>query len=210
MRLPLLFVSVYFALIVSRAVMAHELWLEPKRYQIAPGSAIIADIRIGDKFSGATNTYIPDDIARFEIVQNGKVHPVKGRLGDIPPLDMVVAEPGLAIVVYQTTPLSLRYYKQEKFEKFVRHKDFPETLAQHKARVGCGEAVNVKSAIWLKLPCVAVKPSASVERPSTGSMSGVPSACETAWNALIKPCPKKISGPGSPRSVAVPSRIDAI
>ncbi len=94
----------------------------------------MAALRVGEKFAGSTNAYLPGNIARFDVVLGGVTTKVEGRLGDDPALQMKVPDPGLAVIVHQTTKSNVRYMKWEKFEKFTRHKDFAEVLATHQAR----------------------------------------------------------------------------
>lgn len=94
----------------------------------------MAALRVGEKFSGSTNAYLPDNISRFDVILGGVTTKVEGRLGDDPALQMRAPGSGLAVIVHQTTKSSVRYMKWEKFEKFARHKDFSDVLAAHKAR----------------------------------------------------------------------------
>ncbi len=119
---------------VGTPVLAHELWIAPERYQVEPGGKIQAHIRVGNRLVGPPNSYLPDNFTRFEIVMGDKSFPVKGRLGDVPILQMTAPREGLAVAVYQSTKSNVHYLKWEKFAKFAKRKGFPETLEQHKAR----------------------------------------------------------------------------
>ncbi len=113
---------------------AHEFWISPERYQIEAGDRMVASLRVGDKFRGPTVTYIPETFTRFEIMMGGQTTAVTGRLGDDPALDMAVPGTGLAVIVHETSGHNIRYMEWEKFEAFVRRKDFAPVLEQHKAR----------------------------------------------------------------------------
>lgn len=113
---------------------AHELWIAPERYQVEAGEKLKAQIRVGDQFIGPPNLYLPDSFARFEIVMGAQSYPVKGRLGDLPALQMLAPEEGLAVIVYQSTTSNVHYLKWEKFAKFTRRKGFAEALDEHKVR----------------------------------------------------------------------------
>lgn len=54
-------------------------------------------------------------------------------MGDLPALQATAPE-GLAVIVHQTTPLSLRWTKWETFTDFCKHKDFRWAIEDHKAR----------------------------------------------------------------------------
>ena len=128
--------TIWFCIFVAYCgtALSHEFWLEPERYQVAPGERIIADIRVGDKFKGPTNSYVKENFTRFEIIQAGKTTSVSGRLGDVPALAMAAPSSGLAVVAHETTVSNIRYYKWAKFSRFVHHKGFPDILDRHKAR----------------------------------------------------------------------------
>ncbi len=113
---------------------AHELWLEPADYQIAPGSPLVADIRVGENMDGPAYSYLPRDFRRFDLVRNGAVQPVEGRMGDRPALQSEAPGEGLVTLVYVTRDLSLTYTDFEKFAKFARHKDFEGALEAHETR----------------------------------------------------------------------------
>ncbi|KNG94729.1 DUF4198 domain-containing protein [Pseudaestuariivita atlantica] len=120
--------------LLAAPASAHELWIEPRDYQVAPGEQVMADIHVGELMDGPSYAYLPRDFRRFDLVQNGTVTPVQGRMGDRPALQKTVDTPGLVSVVYVTRDLSLTYTKFEKFLKFARHKDFGDAEGAHKAR----------------------------------------------------------------------------
>lgn len=113
---------------------AHELWIEPTAYQIAPGDEIFADIRVGEDMDGPAYSFLPRDFRRFDLIQQGNVAPVEGRPGDRPALQQTSDAGGLITVVYVTNDLSLTYTDFEKFGKFARHKDFEWALDDHVSR----------------------------------------------------------------------------
>ncbi|MCP5080321.1 MAG: DUF4198 domain-containing protein [Alphaproteobacteria bacterium] len=115
-------------------VLSHEFWIAPVRYAVEPGERIMAALRVGQKFAGSTNAYLPGNFARFDVILGGVTLKVEGRLGDDPALQMKAPNAGLAVIVHQTTKSNVRYTKWEKFGKFARHKGFADVLATHQAR----------------------------------------------------------------------------
>ncbi|MEM7427088.1 MAG: DUF4198 domain-containing protein [Pseudomonadota bacterium] len=113
---------------------AHEFWIAPERYQVEVGRKLKAHIRVGDMFKGPGNVYLPDNFARFDVVHGGSTVPVKGRLGDLPALQMPAPGEGLVIAVYQSTTSNVHYMEWAKFAKFVNRKGFPDALVRHKER----------------------------------------------------------------------------
>lgn len=114
--------------------LAHEFWISPERYQIAPGETAAASFRVGEKFKGPAFSYIDRQSTRFDLVLGDEITAVSARSGDNPALDVALAEDGLWIVVHETSDSTLTYRDRSKFEAFVAHKAFPDTLEQHAAR----------------------------------------------------------------------------
>lgn len=113
---------------------AHEFWIAPEAYQLAPGADLRAHLRVGEGFEGATQSYFPRQFARFDVILGDETRPVEGRIGDIPALNMTLAGEGLAVIAHETRGHSLRYKERALFERFVTHKELTGTLAQHAAR----------------------------------------------------------------------------
>ncbi|NVO22945.1 DUF4198 domain-containing protein [Donghicola mangrovi] len=120
--------------LTATAALAHETWIEPRSYQIAPDQTLEADLRNGEKFSGFKLAYVPSKQVRLDIVMGGVVTPVEGRMGDIPAVAAPVADEGLAVVVYVSTQNILRYTEAEKFVNFTTHKDFAWVQDRHRER----------------------------------------------------------------------------
>lgn len=116
------------------AAWAHEFWLEPQDYTIAPGEAARVEMHVGQNMAGPRSSYNKANFTRFDVTLGNASHPVEGRLGDRPAMDMVLETPGLAIITHVTRAYGLRYDDWDKFVSFVEHKDFDGVLAQHAAR----------------------------------------------------------------------------
>jgi len=114
--------------------LAHEFWIDPVAFQIDPGGATVAHLRLGTEFEGNSMSYLPRNFSRFEILSGDRVIPVEGRLGDIPALDMPDMPEGLAIVVHETTQSRLTWSEWERFVGFVEHKDLGDIAAMQAAR----------------------------------------------------------------------------
>lgn len=112
---------------------SHEFWLAPHAYQVPTDQPIVADIRVGEAFSGPAYSYLPGNFTRFDIVTASDTKAVQGRMGDKPALSQL-AGPGLAVIVHETTDLTVRYSQWPKFVNFTTHKDYPDLPAQHLAR----------------------------------------------------------------------------
>lgn len=123
-----------FASLAATALAAHEFWIHPEAYRIAPGDEMRAALRVGETFEGSSQSYLPRNFKRFDLLCNGDAAPVDGRAGDRPALAVTVERDGLCVIVHQTRDYRLTYRKWEKFINFVTHKDFDGVLDTHAAR----------------------------------------------------------------------------
>lgn len=114
--------------------LAHEFWIDPEAFFIAPGENLVANLRNGEEFEGVSMSYVPRRFERFEIIQNGTVAEVTGRIGDRPALDQAITGDGLAIVVHETTERRISWREWDRFAGFVEHKDLGDIVAMQAAR----------------------------------------------------------------------------
>ncbi len=121
-------------LLLGLPARAHEFWISPEHYMVAPGEQLSAHLRVGERFKGGSYSYLPQKFRRFDLVVGGEIVAVDGTIGDRPALAMAAPGDGLVTVVHQTTDYSVTYSDPEKFPNFVRHKDFEGVLARHAER----------------------------------------------------------------------------
>lgn len=121
------------ALFAASTAQAHEFWLSPLSYHVPADAPIRADLRVGENFSGAAYSYLPNAFTRFDIVSGGQAKAVNGRMGDAPALTQA-APAGLAVLVHETTARRVIYDDWGKFQRFATHKGYPQVLQLHRAR----------------------------------------------------------------------------
>ncbi|MBY4894196.1 DUF4198 domain-containing protein [Rhodobacteraceae bacterium N5(2021)] len=131
--------SVYLALVIAALAVtdkatAHEFWIDPQDFTVEVGDALLADLRVGQEFSGAAMSYLPRNFDTFTVINGGAVIAVEGRFGDIPALNMGGLNDGLAVIVHQTTANQLTWSEWERFLNFAIHKDLGDVTAMHEAR----------------------------------------------------------------------------
>jgi len=122
------------ALLSATPLAAHEFWISPQAYRIAPGEAILADVRVGQDFSGITYAFMPPNFDRFDQLTSAGQMPVPGRIGDKPAVTSPDAPEGLAILIHESTDSELTYRDFTKFIAFAEHKDFTWAIEEHAAR----------------------------------------------------------------------------
>lgn len=120
------------ALVKVSPALAHEYWIAPESFRLAPQASLRADLVNGQKFHGHALPYLPRQAPRLELWQDGKGRPVEARAGDRPAIH-TSAPDGLAVLVYQSAISTVTYREWQKFEGFVEHKDLGVTRAAHDA-----------------------------------------------------------------------------
>lgn len=113
---------------------AHEFWLSPEVYQIAPGEPVAVHLRVGENFKGSSYSYFPTNFSRFELGTPEALVPAEGRLGDRPALTFTPDREGLWLVVHESTDSRLTYSEWPKFERFVKRHDLGDAVAVHRER----------------------------------------------------------------------------
>lgn len=114
--------------------LSHEFWIEPEKYQVDSDGSLKAGLRNGQLFKGARLPYFNHRIRRFETVQNGKVTPYAGRMGDMPALVLEDLTSGLLVALHETTPDLITYENWEKFASFAQTQGFDDIQNRHNAR----------------------------------------------------------------------------
>lgn len=126
------------ATLVSLAVggkgSAHEFWIDPASYGVAPGETVTAQLRVGQDFVGTPMSYLPRNFERFEVIAGGDIFEVQGRFGDIPALSIHGLPDGLAVVVHETTSRDLTWTTWDRFLGFAEHKDLGDVTTMQAER----------------------------------------------------------------------------
>lgn len=129
----------YFALgallsLIAPPLVAHEFWIDSKKFQVETGENIAAYTKNGQNFKGIDLAYFTKRAAMFERIDVNGRSTVTPRLGDSPVFDKPVEQDGLLTLVFQTNPDRLTYKEWAKFEKFAQHKAFGDVRSKHRAR----------------------------------------------------------------------------
>lgn len=168
---------------IALSSKAHEFWIDPVEFQLASGSPVVADIRVGQSFQGSAYSYIPTNFRRFDYMLDGALVAVPGRVGDRPALNVTPEGEGLMVVIHVTTDSRLVWDTWEKFTGFLEHKDLTWGLAEHDARglsrekvreaysryaksliaVGHGDGLDVEAGLLVEI--------IALENPYSGEMS---------------------------------------
>ena len=120
--------------LLASPLAAHEFWIEPLAFQVAPDGKVEAHIVNGEEFKGRALPYLPRNFVHFVSFSGGQARPVDGRLGDSPALSLDPAGEGLHVIAYQARNQTLTYEEAEKWDRFVAHKDLGAVAAAHESR----------------------------------------------------------------------------
>lgn len=124
---------VLVAALAASPLSAHEFWLEPLEYTIAPDGKLQAELVNGQLFEGNRYGYIPRRFDRFDLADGADTAPVENRIGARPALDMESPGEGLFVIAYQSTPSVVRYDGFDDFLSFAEHKAFEAVRSRHEA-----------------------------------------------------------------------------
>ena len=119
---------------LSRTALAHEFWIEPVRFEIAPGGLLQANVRVGQEMTGDALYYIPQVFERFDLTVDDATRPVASRTGDNPAVNEIVDANGLLVISYVSTDSQLTYSEPEKFEYFLEYEGIGWVKTAHEKR----------------------------------------------------------------------------
>ena len=114
--------------------VAHEFWLQPDDYTIAPDATLTASIVNGDEFKGQLIPYLPQIFVNFVDVTPEGVLPVPGRPGDRPAVNLPSPPEGLNVLAYEAKDSTVDYKGWDVVQRVVEHKGFDTFYEDHAAR----------------------------------------------------------------------------
>lgn len=121
-------------MILVSQLSAHEFWLEPINFKIKVNEELQAHEKVGQDFKGNTYAYLESSYKSLNLTIGDKKRAVKSRLGDLPAVNMLVEEEGLAILSAVTTPSDITYETWGKFSSFIKSKGLDWVFDAHKKR----------------------------------------------------------------------------
>ncbi|SOE08828.1 uncharacterized GH25 family protein [Hoeflea halophila] len=121
-------------LLAISPVSAHEFWIEPQDFSVAPEAEIKADLRVGQDFKGDAFPYIPARFSAFKSHDRLGEFDVGGTPGDLPALQLTPRTEGLMIVTYVSVGERIRFREWEKFSDYLDYEGLIAIPARHDAR----------------------------------------------------------------------------
>lgn len=143
---------------------AHEFWLEPEGYRVAPGASISARAINGENFEGVEYSYSDAAYSRSGVISPAGRAKLRGEAGQRPAVSVPGAAEGLNVIFHASPVNKLIYPGMEKFEKFLRGKKLEAALEIHRAK-GFAEEKIGESYIRFAKALVAVGGGAGADAP---------------------------------------------
>ncbi|MDG4649430.1 DUF4198 domain-containing protein [Roseibacterium sp. SDUM158017] len=116
--------------IAAGPVLANEFWISPHAYRWPAEETLRADLRLGQRFMGASQEFARQEIERFEIITPEGAFDIEGENGDIPALSATGLPEGLAVIVHETTSYGLTWDDWPSFVAFAEENGLAAILAE--------------------------------------------------------------------------------
>jgi len=118
-----------FLVLSTQLAMAHEYWLAPVQSLWQTGEIFQADIRNGENFTGPAYPFDTDTIRVGGLVSNTARRALAGRLGDYPAIRFELQEPGMQMILLETTARELEYDTRADFHRFLDYHSLDTVVA---------------------------------------------------------------------------------
>lgn len=133
LRLPALLLALAMALGGQKAI-AHEYWIAPISFQVAPGERVHARLLVGQMMQGTELPWLSHQIRSFEISTPERNIKAEGMEGDLPALSYVAEDPGLHIIAHETYPLEVTFDTLGEFEEYLDYEGLGAVIEAHLRR----------------------------------------------------------------------------
>ena len=117
---------------ISKISSSHEFWIDPKNYHLKNNEKAIANIFIGENFEGSPIPFTKEYFKISFLHSKDSKSKIKGRLGDIPALNIKKMYKGLNVIQIESVTKYVEYEELVKFEIFTRQKGYPNLAQKHK------------------------------------------------------------------------------
>ena len=137
-------VLLLFAAMSAASARAHEFWLEPSSYTLAPDKEISIRHIYDPFFKGDDLPFVTEWHPRYIVLDGGRERKVNGFDGDLPAVQIKFSEPGLKVFGYFGAYEPQTFDTHAAFEKYA-HKIGYGTLAERHKTLGKPETGIVES-----------------------------------------------------------------
>ena len=123
----------YFIISINHICIAHEFWIDSENYHLKNNEIFVANLLVGENFDGSLIAFSKKYL-KLASYYSGKTKikkQIKGRLGDIPAINISSLEDGINIIKIETGMNYINYKNLLKFEIFSRKKGYTEAIKLH-------------------------------------------------------------------------------
>lgn len=120
-------------LLLARAARAHEFWIQPDRFTVAPHEPVAVQLRVGEGWPGTPRERRPDSILRLAWVDEAGERRLPGERGAEPVALAEAQRPGPAWLVYRSKPFSLTL-PARRFEDYLVQEGLEAIVAERRRR----------------------------------------------------------------------------
>ncbi len=121
-------------LLAVTAASAHEFWIVPERFDVAPGDRVGIGLMVGTGWPGEHFARQSPRIVRFALSGPAEERPIVGGDGAEPAGRVAAGAPGIAWAVYRSTEAELRL-DAEPFESYLLEEGL-QAIVERRARSG--------------------------------------------------------------------------
>ncbi len=159
-------------LLLARAAAAHDLWLEPATFRLAPGERVAVRLRVGDAFPGEPMRRQASRIERFALVNAAGESEVFGFDDRDPAGYFVPGRPGLHLLVYDSNHARLTL-EGDRFERHLAEQGLERVSKLRRAR---GQSQAAATEMYSRCAKALLRVAAAGEAAPTGAAGGAASA----------------------------------
>ena len=116
----------------SKITLSHEFWIDPVNFYIKDNEILKANIIIGENYEGSKIAFSKKDFKNLKLHSKNDSLKIKGRLGDIPAINIKKPFTGLNIIQIESEMNYVDYEGLLKFEVFSRKKGYRDLIKIHK------------------------------------------------------------------------------
>jgi uncharacterized GH25 family protein len=144
-------VAALLALAAARSSQAHDLWVVPGKFRLAPGEKTPVFINTGDEFPESSSLLEPERIESFSLHTASGAKPIGGFRADRLSLvaELHAAEGGTAVLALAVRPNLIRLSAPD-FNGYLAADGLPQILRLRAERGELGEPVIERYAKWAK------------------------------------------------------------
>ncbi len=131
LKLPLLLLALQSAL----PARAHEFWMLPRNFTVAPGGATLLSLTVGEYFQGDQVAFSAPLVAALRHYSLGQIADLRGQVPanrQLPELPVVLPQPGTHLIAFDTHPSQI-VLSADKFHAYLHEEGLDFIIKRREA-----------------------------------------------------------------------------